>query len=90
MAVKSGLRDMEEIKDFYDKHAYGGHLFDEGDRITHMRDANTGEVGKVGTVNEDGTYNVLFSNGVQPMVYQGPEVTVVGKLDRSKKGKALG
>ena len=49
--------------------------------LRRMKDANSGEVGDVVGLNDDGTYNVSYSNGIQPMALQAPELTVLGNYN---------
>ena len=49
--------------------------------LRRMKDANSGEVGDVVGLNDDGTYNVSYSNGIQPMALQAPEITVLGNYN---------
>ena len=49
--------------------------------LRRMKDANSGEVGDVVGLNNDGTYNVSYSNGIQPMALQAPELTVLGNYN---------
>ena len=49
--------------------------------LRRMKDANSGEVGDVVGLNDDGTYNVSYSNGIQPMALQAPELKVLGNYN---------
>ena len=62
----------------------GGHIHDNAGMLTYMRDSDTGEIGRVGMVDESGRYHVRLSDGIHRMTLQLPEVAVLGKYDRSK------
>ena len=62
----------------------GDRIHDYADVLTYMMDSDTGEIGRVGMVDEMGRYHVRLPDGIHRMTLQGPEVTVIGKYDRSK------